>query len=99
MRANTVIWLAANNTGDSKDGIECWSGTFPEVVVQLAQWLGIRSMAKRFDFTIGRNEEQAREGLKIRSGGRNLGGLDNEDEEMLAKIAELMGIENTGEEA
>lgn len=92
MRPTTVISMVANNTGDSKDEIVCWNGTFPEVIVQLAKWLGIRSIAKRIDIVIGRNEEEAREGLRIRMQGGNKNQLSGQDEEMLAQIAEMMGI-------
>ena len=69
MRHNTRVSLAVRHVGMKGAGIECWTGTFSECVMRLAEYLGPISMATRFDMVLARSEEEARRGLTLEKRG------------------------------
>ena len=86
MRATTIVWLAARNIGDSKDEIFVTSGPFAKCVMDLAQWISPRSMAKRFDVAICRSEEEAQNALRLRSTSAAAAIVDESIMESLTKM-------------
>lgn len=88
MRSTTQVFLAANSVGDSKDSHVVFHGSFTECIMELAKWLGPRSMRKRFDIAIARSEEEAREGIRLRERTQSFAQSEGDIMEQLTRMME-----------
>lgn len=91
MRATTVIWLAARNVGSPHDGVLIHNGTLTECIMELAKWLGPKSMNKCVDIVLARSKVEAEERLNR---GRNGGFAVSDDLE-----ADLMRMLDGGSDS
>jgi hypothetical protein len=91
MRPDTVIHMAVNSVGGSDDPTVVFKGNFGECVIELAKWIGRRSIKKRIEIIIARSEEEARDGLRIKRSGRALGGeLGESDQAIMDEVARFI---------
>lgn len=57
MKADSQVYLAIVNVGDSSDEGSMYSGPLTDVISKLIQHLGSTTIAKRFDIAIARDQE------------------------------------------
>lgn len=88
MKITTHIAMAIKNIGEAGSDIAVFEGNFPEVIRQLAIWIGPRSMAKRFDLVICRNKDEAMAAMKAKVG-RAIGSSDVM-ESLLGSLTDLL---------
>lgn len=83
MKANTQVFVAIRNIGDSSDNGEVFEGPLRDAIFWLATRLGALTMAKRFAIGIGRDRAGALAAIETK---RNSTGLVIELEDELNKL-------------
>lgn len=90
MKASTTTVMAANSVGNSTESPLVVEGTIVQCMVELAKWLGIQTMHKRFDIVFARDKETALGALSMR---KDRGQTESEaSESMATMLAKAMGL-------
>lgn len=94
MRANTDVFVAIRNIGDSKDPGQTFQGTVTESFYWLIQRVAAISIAERIAIGMGRTESAALKAIQSTTRGGNLNKLD---QDVIANVFAQFGIDDESE--
>lgn len=94
MKPTTHVAFACRNQGKAGAEIKVFEGPVSQGILKLAHYLGEINLAKRVDIVIARTEEEARNGIRIRTQQQN-GAAGQAEADLLAEIDAMManGVE------